>query len=73
MNSNPTQSQVILSVLRASAGFWVPMPILAAKSGAYAVHSRVSELRRKGHRIQNRVERHKDGTRVSAYRMEVAR
>lgn len=32
------------------------MPELAAASGAYAVHSRVSDLRADGHQIEVRVE-----------------
>jgi len=51
MNSNPTQAQAILARLRAARGDWVPMPELAACSGAYAVHSRIAELRRLGHHI----------------------
>lgn len=38
-------------------------------SGAYAVHSRIAELRRRGHRIENRIEQRDDGTRLSWYRL----
>lgn len=54
-NSEPTQAELILARLRRTPGQDVPMPELAAVSGAYAVHSRVAELRGDGYRIECRV------------------
>lgn len=51
----PTQAGLILETLRARAGRWVAMPRLYRVSGAYAVHSRISELRGDGYRIECKV------------------
>jgi len=59
------EAPVILARLEAAGGAWVPMPNLAHDSGAYAVHSRVAELRKRGHRIEQRSDRH--GRRVLSY------
>jgi hypothetical protein len=56
-NRIPSQEQLILEELAEHAGEWVPMPRLAAVSGAYAVHSRISGLREEGHPIECRVDR----------------
>lgn len=55
MSYVPTQCDRILAVLSEHHGEWVEMPALAAASGAYAVHSRVSDLRADGHVIETRV------------------
>lgn len=52
-----SQSTSILDRLLSKAGSWVPMPELASVSGAYAVHSRISDLRKAGHEIEHRNER----------------
>lgn len=63
-----TQCDIILARLRMARGAYVPMPILAAESGAYAVHSRISDLRRRGHHIPRpRITRADDGTVCSEY------
>ena len=70
MNSNPTQCEVILGEL--TRGGWRSMPALSAASGSFNVHSRIAELRRKGVRIECRVE-HRPGTaqgKVSWYRLQ---
>ncbi len=54
-NSDPTQAELILARLRKTPGQDVPMPELYAVSGAFAVHSRVAELRAQGYRIECRV------------------
>ncbi len=69
MNSNPSQSSVILEILIALRGKWVSMPDLVEASKGYAVHSRIAELRKAGHVIENKVERRADGKRVSRYRL----
>lgn len=52
--TDPTQAERILQRLRATPGEWVPMPELARVSGAFAVHSRISELRESGAVIECR-------------------
>ena len=68
-NQQPSQADRILERLQFTSEAWVGMPDLAKVSGAYAVHSRIAELRRRGHRIENRIERSADGTRLSWYRL----
>jgi hypothetical protein len=64
-----TQCGAILCRLERARGRWVPMPELARVSGAYAVHSRISELRAKGHPIPRpRIER-RGRTILTAYRL----
>lgn len=58
LSTGATQCEQILARLELSPGGWVAMPELARLSGAYAVHSRVSDLRRNGHAIEHRNERH---------------
>lgn len=49
---------------------WVSMVQLSAVSGAYAVHSRIADLRKRGHNIEQRCER--DGqAKHSFYRLMV--
>lgn len=56
MNPTGTQSDAILAALTERHGQWVPMPELASRSGAFAVHSRIADLRAAGYRIDNRTE-----------------
>lgn len=65
--SEPTQCEKILAVLRRRRRRWVPMPQLARAARAHAVHSRISELRRVGCRIECRVRGYRP--RQSAYRL----
>lgn len=67
-----SQCYAILGELILRRGEWVPMPDLARISGAYAVHSRIAELRRRGHRIDAKQER-RPGTRKvwSYYRLSL--
>jgi len=72
-NGGRSQCECILAVLQRAIGQldgWVAMPRLARESGAYAVHSRISELRKRGHRIEQRSTRLTDGTIASEYRLE---
>jgi len=48
-----SQCDRILDRLQRTPGEWVPMPALARVAGAYAVHSRISDLRSKGYRIDH--------------------
>ena len=43
----PTQASAILERLEQTPNEWVPMPELVRVSEAYAVHSRIAELRKK--------------------------
>jgi hypothetical protein len=52
-----TQNARVLAVLTASPGAWVAMPYLVEIGGGYAVHSRISDLRKAGHSIENLVDR----------------
>jgi hypothetical protein len=52
--SGASQCARILAVLTSRTGEWVPMTTLYAKSGAFAVHSRIADLRRAGHIIHHR-------------------
>lgn len=68
-----TQRDLVLMELQKNAGEWVPMPQLVRASGAYAVHSRVSDLRspRHGsHQIEHRNE-WRDGVCCSEYRLVI--
>ena len=51
-----SQCGVILDLLNTVPGGWVAMPILALKSGSYNVHSRIADLRKRGHRIEHKNE-----------------
>jgi hypothetical protein len=62
-----TQAQKILDLLALRRGKWVPMTDLWRASGAFAVHSRVSDLRKAGHQIRQQSARRADGTCLSSY------
>lgn len=65
-----TQAALILRELEAAPAQWVAMPRLAHISGAFAVHSRVADLRAAGHTIENRTARDPhSGRRLSFYRL----
>ena len=52
-----SQCSNILAELEASHGEWVSLVRLHAVSGSMAVHSRINDLRQRGHRIEHRNER----------------
>jgi len=59
----------ILAALEYERGHWVPMPDLARIAGAFAVHSRIADLRKRGHRISHMNQ--KNGRKVwSFYRLD---
>jgi hypothetical protein len=60
-----TQCAAILEALAANRGRWVPMPELVATSGSFNVHSRIADLRKRGHVIEQRNARH--GTAVHSF------
>lgn len=47
-----SQSDLILRELQATPGVWVAMPTLCAVSGSFNAHSRVADLRKRGHTIE---------------------
>ena len=63
-----SQSDRIHRRLRESSGEWVDLPELVKCSGAYAVHSRVSDLRKRGVHVEHRNIRH-GKTVMSFYRL----
>lgn len=69
MNTNPSQTDKIVDRLKSANGAWVAMPELWQASGAFAVHSRISEARTKrGLLIDHRNDR-VDGVTHSYYRL----
>lgn len=52
-----TQCDIILASLRNKQGDWVGLPELAFTSHSMAVHSRISDLRLRGHQIEHRNQR----------------
>jgi hypothetical protein len=65
-----TQCSRILDRLERAKGRWVSLPELSRISGAYAVHSRISDLRARGHAIPRPRLKHKGRTICSAYRLD---
>ena len=63
-----TQNERVLHCLQEHAPSWVAMPVLWRASGAMAVHSRIADLRKAGHHIEQHSER-KDGVVHSSYRL----
>lgn len=63
-----SQADRILKHLQAHAGEWCAMTTLWAISGAFAVHSRTSDLRKRGHNIINRTEQ-VNGVKHSFYQL----
>jgi hypothetical protein len=57
-NAGLSQNEIIAQRLTEKRGEWVSMPDLSAASGSYVVHSRISDLRKKGLQIESRTERH---------------
>ena len=54
-----TQTDMLYDILTRSPGEWFSMPLLAERIGAYAVHSRIADVRRRLYqegrgRIENR-------------------
>ena len=49
-----SQCARILQRLSETPGEWVPMPVLVKLSGSYVIHSRIADLRNRGHRIDHR-------------------
>ena len=65
-----SQCDKILAVLQDYRGEWVPLPRLHQASGSYVVHSRIADLRKRGHAIDHRNE-HREGVVHSFYRLNL--
>lgn len=57
IESGSSQCACILAELKLVPGAWVTLTRLHAVSGSMAVHSRINDLRQRGHRIEHRNER----------------
>ena len=53
LTAGTSQCDRILAALRAAPGQWVSLPALYQASGSMAVHSRINDLRKRGHLIEN--------------------
>ena len=62
-----SQTNTILAELKSNAGEWVPMPHLALTAQCFSVRSRIDELRKKGHRIENSSKRDMETRKVHSY------
>jgi hypothetical protein len=70
VSSGPrTQNGRLRELFLARPGEWLSMVELGQAIGAWAVHSRVADLRRQGLAIENRIEVAADGKRLSYYRL----
>jgi Helix-turn-helix domain len=69
MSIRHKQTDAILALLEEANGQWVPLPAIL-QLGIAQYNSRILELRRTGHRIENRVES-ANGARHSWYRLVV--
>ena len=63
-----SQCDRILSLLEEADGEWVAMPFLALKSGSFNIHSRIADLRKRGHVIEQKSER-TEGSTKSFYKL----
>lgn len=57
IETGSSQCACILAALEATPGEWVTLTRLHAVSGSMAVHSRINDLRQKGHAIEHRNQR----------------
>lgn len=60
-----SQNQLVLEMLVLAGGEWVSLPDLMRHSGSANIHSRVSVLRKRGHRIEWKPKQ--DGRRVRSF------
>ncbi len=66
-----SQCLIILGELTTRPGQWVSALRLHQICGSLAVHSRINDLRQRGHQIENRVET-VNGKRHSSYRLVIS-
>lgn len=65
----PSQADRILQRLKRTPRKWVGLPTLAKVSGSLTPATRISNLRERGHHIENRTTRLKNGGTASFYRI----
>lgn len=53
VQASPTQNDLLEAYLRRRPYQWISMPDLAEAIGAYAVHSRIADLRKRGMTIDH--------------------
>lgn len=53
-STGTSQCTRVLDRLTLTPGEWVAMPALVRASGSYVIHSRIADLRHRGHRIDHR-------------------
>ena len=63
-----SQCDKLLRALKSEAGQWISLPSLVYATGGFAVHSRISDLRKAGHMIDHKNER-AEGKTHSFYRL----
>ncbi len=68
-SKSPSQADIILAELEEHRGEWVSMKRLYQIAESHAVNSRVADLRKRGHNIDNKQEVQADGQRHSFYRL----
>lgn len=66
IDNRKTQCEAILALLQDAKGGWVPLPSIMEQAAQY--NTRILELRRSGHRIENKTE-HVNGARHSWFRL----
>lgn len=67
--TSTAQCSLVLAYLLRFKNKWIPMPELAKISGSLNVHSRIAEVRRRGHTILNRVTQGKHNVKCSEYKL----
>lgn len=67
-----SQCDLILACLLARAGEWVPMLHLHNVSGSMNIHSRIADLRKRGHHILQQNTRQPNGATHSSYMLAPA-
>lgn len=71
LSAGQSQCALILAELQRRPGEWVPMPELWRVSGAFAVHSRIADLRKRGYVIVHKNTHQPDGSIHSFYQLGV--
>lgn len=67
-HAGESQCAQILAMLQERRGAWVSVLQLASLSGSLAVHSRITDLRKRGHAIEQ--QSHRSGRKIhSEYRL----
>lgn len=62
-----SQCDKILAHLRGHTGQWVAMPDLVTESGSFNIHSRISDLRKRGYTIEQKNERNQHNNQIKSF------